>query len=48
VYIDDLMFTPQLDGVQLTFSLPAGSYATVLLQEIMKRDIADDEPDAGD
>jgi tRNA pseudouridine13 synthase len=36
VYLDDLAAQPHPDGVQLTFTLPAGSYATVLLREVTK------------
>ncbi len=36
VYLDDLAAESQPEGLRLTFSLPAGSYATVLLREIMK------------
>ena len=36
VYIDDLSAAWEDHGLRLTFSLPAGSYATVLLREIMK------------
>jgi tRNA pseudouridine13 synthase len=36
VYVDDLAAAQEPDGVRLIFSLPAGSYATVLLSEIMK------------
>ncbi len=44
-YPGDLKFTAEPDGLRLTFSLPAGSYATVLLREVMKTDLAhDDEP----
>jgi tRNA pseudouridine13 synthase len=35
-YCDDLAAQVDTEGVRLTFSLPAGSYATVLLREIMK------------
>jgi tRNA pseudouridine13 synthase len=38
VYIDDLESATEASGVRLTFSLPAGSYATVLLREIMKNE----------
>jgi tRNA pseudouridine13 synthase len=41
VYADDLAGSVELEGVQLTFTLPAGSYATVLLREITKSDPAD-------
>jgi tRNA pseudouridine13 synthase len=43
VYLDDLGAVHEPEGVRLTFTLPAGSYATVLLQEIMKT-----PPDAHD
>ncbi|MCZ2342171.1 MAG: tRNA pseudouridine(13) synthase TruD, partial [Bacteroidales bacterium] len=36
VYIDDLMAEWEPDGLRLALTLPAGSYATVLLQEVMK------------
>jgi tRNA pseudouridine13 synthase len=36
VYCDDLAAQVDAEGVRLTFSLPAGSYATVLLREITK------------
>jgi tRNA pseudouridine13 synthase len=36
VYVDDLSAARELDGVRLNFTLPAGSYATVLLREVMK------------
>jgi tRNA pseudouridine13 synthase len=36
VYLDDLAAAPDADGIRLSFSLPAGSYATVLLREVMK------------
>jgi tRNA pseudouridine13 synthase len=36
VYIDDLEIAPESDGIRLSFSLPAGCYATVLLREFMK------------
>jgi len=35
---DDLDITRQAEGLQFEFSLPSGSYATVLLQEFMKHD----------
>ena len=43
VYIADLSAAPEEEGVRLLFTLPAGSYATVLLREIMKNDIAEPE-----
>jgi tRNA pseudouridine13 synthase len=36
VYIDDLTAEREPDGLRLSFTLPAGSYATVLLAEVMK------------
>jgi tRNA pseudouridine13 synthase len=42
VYVDDLSATREPEGLRLTFTLPAGSYATVLLREVMKVDVADD------
>lgn len=43
VYVEDLSANPEPDGLRLTFTLPAGSYATVLLREIMKADVAGEE-----
>ena len=42
VYVDDLVSAWEPDGLRLTFTLPAGSYATVLLREVMKVDPGDD------
>jgi tRNA pseudouridine13 synthase len=36
VYVDDLQGEVEPDGVRLSFTLPAGSYATVLLREVTK------------
>jgi len=46
VYVDDLVSEKIADGLRLSFTLPAGSYATVLLREIMKNDLGEtaDEP----
>jgi tRNA pseudouridine13 synthase len=41
VYLDGLGAAAEPDGVRLTFALPAGSYATVLLREVMKAEVAD-------
>jgi tRNA pseudouridine13 synthase len=41
VYTDDLAAEFVPEGVWLTFTLPAGSYATVLLREVMKDQAAD-------
>ncbi len=46
VYIDDLTSAWEAEGLRLTFTLPAGSYATVLLREIMKTEVSEDEPTA--
>jgi tRNA pseudouridine13 synthase len=43
VYIEDLCWSWEPCGLRLAFSLPAGSYATVLLREIMKTEV-DGEP----
>ncbi|HYT93610.1 MAG TPA: tRNA pseudouridine(13) synthase TruD [Gemmataceae bacterium] len=40
IYTDDLSAEMEPEGVRLTFTLPAGSYATVLLREVMKTDLA--------
>jgi tRNA pseudouridine13 synthase len=36
VYVEDLAAATEPEGVRLTFTLPAGSYATVLLRELTK------------
>jgi tRNA pseudouridine13 synthase len=44
VYVDDLAASVEADGVRLEFTLPSGSYATVLLQEFTKNpDFSADE-----
>ena len=43
IYLDDLTATWEPDGLRLNFTLPAGSYATVLLAEVMKSRV--DEPE---
>jgi tRNA pseudouridine13 synthase len=43
IYLDDLTATWEADGLRLSFTLPAGSYATVLLAEVMKTSIAEDD-----
>jgi tRNA pseudouridine13 synthase len=45
VYLDDLTSENAEGVVTLSFTLPAGSYATVLLAEMMKTSLAGDEPD---
>ena len=47
IYLDDLTSSWEPDGLRLTFTLPAGSYATVLLAEVMKTRIAEEDA-AGD
>ncbi len=41
VYLDDLAAEKEEAGLRVTVTLPAGSYATVLLREIMKNEMAD-------
>ena len=41
IYLDDLSATVEPDGVRLNVSLPAGSYATVLLRECIKGEVGD-------
>jgi len=44
VYVDDLQGAAEEAGVRLNFTLPAGSYATILLREVMKSAVsAEDE-----
>ena len=43
VYADDLSAVVESEGVQLLFTLPAGSYATVLLCEFIKENALDVE-----
>jgi tRNA pseudouridine13 synthase len=43
VYVDDLAADVESDGLRLSFTLPAGSYATVLLREFMKTECEVDE-----
>jgi len=43
VYLPDLAAAIEPDGIRLTFTLPAGSYATVLLRELMKCDVSLEE-----
>jgi tRNA pseudouridine13 synthase len=46
VYVDDLAADFEPEGVRLSVTLPAGSYATVLLREITKADASDDGEEA--
>jgi tRNA pseudouridine13 synthase len=43
VFVEDLAAALELAGLRLTFTLPAGSYATVLLQEITKTELGVDD-----
>jgi tRNA pseudouridine13 synthase len=43
VYPDGLAAAWEPEGLRLAFTLPAGSYATVLLREVMKADVAGEE-----
>jgi tRNA pseudouridine13 synthase len=44
IYVDDLSAVEETEGIRLSFTLPAGSYATVLLREITKNQkLGDDE-----
>lgn len=45
VHVDELDAESESVGLRLTFMLPAGSYATVLLREVMKGAIGDDGED---
>jgi tRNA pseudouridine13 synthase len=42
VYVDDLALEKVDEGIWFSFSLPAGSYATVLLSEFMKVEVLDE------
>jgi tRNA pseudouridine13 synthase len=46
VYVDDLAAVLEPEGVRLAFTLPAGSYATVLLQEVMKQTLTAEDDEA--
>jgi tRNA pseudouridine13 synthase len=48
VYIDDLSAIWEASGLRLIFTLPAGSYATVLLREVMKTEVSSEESDPSD
>jgi tRNA pseudouridine13 synthase len=43
VYVDQLNAEWEEAGLRLSFTLPAGSYATVLLRELMKARVDEDE-----
>jgi tRNA pseudouridine13 synthase len=42
VYVDELAADAEPEGLRLSFMLPAGSYATVLLRELMKTEVDDE------
>jgi tRNA pseudouridine13 synthase len=42
IYLDDLSAEWESEGLRMSFTLPAGSYATVLLREVMKTRVDDD------
>jgi tRNA pseudouridine13 synthase len=46
VYVDDLAVALEAEALRVSFTLPAGSYATVLLREFTKSEPADDADDA--
>jgi tRNA pseudouridine13 synthase len=48
VYLDDLNAEWEPAGLRLTFTLPSGSYATVLLREVMKTPLDGGEEPNGD
>ena len=45
VYVDDLAADVERDGLRLSFTLPAGCYATGLLREFMKADLVLEDTD---
>ncbi len=48
VYLDDLAAVWESEGLRLSFALPAGSYATVLLREVMKANLEEAGEPAGE
>jgi tRNA pseudouridine13 synthase len=46
IYLEDLTGAVEPEGARLTFTLPAGSYATVLLREITKSEGLDGSEEA--
>ncbi len=48
IFIKDLQQEWEPEGLRLSFSMPSGSYATVLLREVMKNEIAEPEPEPDD
>ncbi|HSQ58466.1 MAG TPA: tRNA pseudouridine(13) synthase TruD [Gemmata sp.] len=47
IYLYDLTAAWEPDGLRLAFTLPAGSYATILLREVMKSEVEDETPAEG-
>ena len=47
VYVDDLACEETLAGLRFSFTLPAGSYATILLREIVKKEFQNPFDDDG-
>ena len=45
IYLADLAADVEPDGLRVSFTLPAGSYATVLLREFLKTDVSLEESD---
>jgi tRNA pseudouridine13 synthase len=43
IYLDDVAAAPEPGGLRVSFTLPAGSYATVLLRELMKEELTGEE-----
>jgi tRNA pseudouridine13 synthase len=48
IYVDDLTAEHETECLRVRFTLPAGSYATVLLRELMKSDCALEDDDGAD
>ena len=47
VYLDDLVTEWRPEGLHVSVTLPSGSYATVLLRELMKADVAEEPAEEG-
>jgi len=47
VYVDDLACEQLPEGLRFSFTLPAGSYATILLRELMKKEFQNPFDDDG-
>jgi tRNA pseudouridine13 synthase len=48
VYTEEIAAQWEDAGLRLSFTLPAGSYATVLLRELMKQEVEGEETDSND